>query len=210
MTKAPASKDLIVLTADKNCQFALRGVLSRSQALGIRKPETDFYVHPEKDPGVVRHAHEFLRAFIRSYAHALIVVDLEGSGRESDRREDLEAKIERALDETGWENRASAIVVDPELDVWVWSDSPHVATELGWANRRPKLRDWLEQQGLLTANVPKPARPKEALEAALRQVRKPRSSAIYQALAERVSLSRCTDPAFLKLKTVLGLWFQES
>ena len=41
-----------------------------------------------------------------------------------------------------------------------------------------------------------PPRPKEAMEAALRQVRKPRSSAIYLELAQRVSLRGHTEPAF--------------
>jgi hypothetical protein len=68
----------------------------------------------------------------------------------------------------------------------------------------------MRQRGFLEEDELKPARPKEALEAALRVVRVPRSSAIYKALAEKVSLSRCTDPAFLKLKTVLQQWFSET
>ena len=53
----------------------------------------------------------------------------------------------------------------------------------------------------------KPVRPKEAAEAALRKVRRPRSSNIYRKLAEVVSLQLCTDPAFLKLKSILQNWF---
>ena len=53
----------------------------------------------------------------------------------------------------------------------------------------------------------KPARPKEAFEAALREARKPRSASLYQQIAERVSLRRCTDTAFLELKSILNNWF---
>lgn len=38
-------------------------------------------------------------------------------------------------------------------------------------------------------------------------VRKPRSSAIYQQLAMRVSLVRCHDPALAKLRRILQDWF---
>jgi hypothetical protein len=31
-----------------------------------------------------------------------------------------------ALFTSGWENRAAAVVLDPELEIWVWSDSPEV------------------------------------------------------------------------------------
>ena len=41
----------------------------------------------------------------------------------------------------------------------------------------------------------KPPRPKEAAEWVLKQTRQPRSSAIYQALAEHTSIKGCTDAA---------------
>jgi hypothetical protein len=53
----------------------------------------------------------------------------------------------------------------------------------------------------------KPKRPKEALEQALRLARKSRSSSIFRQLAQRVSVKRCTDPAFLKFKATLQRWF---
>lgn len=211
MTSAAVQvKDLVVLTADKNAQFALRGLLSRSKSLGIRKLEPDYYIHPGKDPGILGNAHEYLRTFTRTHAHALVLMDREGCGKETRSREELEQQIETALSRSGWGDRAAVIVIDPELDIWVWSDSPHVDTELGWAERTPSLRTWLHEQGFVSQGALKPARPKEALEAALRLVRMPRSSAIYQALAAKVGLSRCVDAAFLNLKTVLQHWFAET
>jgi hypothetical protein len=53
----------------------------------------------------------------------------------------------------------------------------------------------------------KPARPKEAVEGALRIVKKPISSSIYAELVRRVSLEHCVDPAFMKLKSNLQGWF---
>lgn len=53
----------------------------------------------------------------------------------------------------------------------------------------------------------KPTRPKEALEAVFPACRLPRSAANYRRIAERVSLSRCVDPAFGRLRKTLQRWF---
>ena len=53
----------------------------------------------------------------------------------------------------------------------------------------------------------KPERPKEALEAVFRICRLPMSAANYQKIANRISLSRCLDPAFLRLRDRLRIWF---
>lgn len=119
----------------------------------------------------------------------------------------MEAKIEDNLSRTGWKDRSAAIVIDPELEVWVWSDSPVVEKQLKWSSRYPGLRDWLVSKGFLRADATKPSRPKEAVEAVLREVRLPRSSSLYRALAERVSLAKCTDRAFEKLRSTLQRWF---
>lgn len=210
MITNPPLKDLVVLTADKNARFALQGILKRHPSLGIRQLAPDYYQHPGKDPGVLHSAHDFLRSFSKAYGHALVIMDREGSGQEEVSRADMEARIESALSNSGWGDRAAAVVIDPELDTWVWSDSPHVDHELGWSGCNPDLRSWLRNRNLLAADATKPHRPKEALEVALKQVRKPRSSALYQAIAVKVSLARCTDPAFVKLKTVLQGWFLEN
>jgi hypothetical protein len=49
--------------------------------------------------------------------------------------------------------------------------------------------------------------PERALLAALRHVKKQPSAALFAALAAKASLSRCTDPTFLKLKVILQRWF---
>jgi hypothetical protein len=205
MTDAPG-KDLIVLCADKNMEFAMRGILSRGPALGLRAVDADIYAHPERDPGCLNRGCDFLRPFSESYAHAVLVFDHQGSGRESLPAEEMEIALEAALSSQGWQGSA-AIVIGPELENWVWSDSPHVEGVLGWQDKTPPLREWLANKGLWPTGAIKPVQPKEAVEAALRQVRKQRSSSIYRDLAVRVGLNRCTDRSFLKLKAVLHGWF---
>jgi len=202
-----AQKDLIALVADSNAESAVRGLLSRRPSLGIREISADVYVHPERDPGCCRKAHEFLRSFAKAYHHALVLFDREGSGRDDQTRVELEAQVADRLSRAGWGERSEVVVLDPEIDIWVWSGSPHVARMLGWEGPRAELDAWLVDQGFLEPGQAKPSRPKEALEKALWVARKPRSSALYRGLAEKVSLRQCEDAAFLKFKETLRRWF---
>ena len=72
---------------------------------------------------------------------------------------------------------------------------------------RSRLADWLRDEGHLRSGETKPKDPKRAVEEALRIVRKQRSSAIYLQLAQRVSVHRCVDEAFLKFRKLLQQWF---
>lgn len=207
MTAQSGRKDLVVLVADRHTEATISGLLSRRQALAIRAVTFDLFVHPERDPGCLRKSRVFLQAQSNNYAYALVVFDRDGCGRENDARVELEQQVERELEEGGWAGRASVIVIDPELEVWVWSQSPEVDRALGWSLRKPDLRTWLQSRKLLPERRQKPSDPKEALEEALRHVRKPPSAAIFAQLAGQVSTQRCTDGAFVKLRDTLQAWF---
>ncbi|WP_419659868.1 hypothetical protein Dvar_01990 [Desulfosarcina variabilis str. Montpellier] len=207
MNPCAYESDLAVLTADKNMKFALEGLLSRPQALAVRPISAVFYIHPESDPGCLLHAHSFLRSFTKQFAHAIVMFDREGCGQEEKSRDELEKQVTTELSRSGWSERAAVIVIDPELENWVFSDSPEVEAALGWKGNAPPLRKWLEKKEYLLAGQIKPAHPKEAMEEALRYIRMPRSSSIYGNIARRVSVGRCTDDAFQKLKTTLHEWF---
>jgi hypothetical protein len=150
--------------------------------------------------------HDFLRSQQRFADFALVVFDREGCGRDKS-REALEEEVEARLAANGWANRCAAVVIDPVLEAWVWSDSPHVLTALGWTRGRAELEEWLTQEGFLHAGLQKPQQPKKAVEKLLRLSKTPYSSSIFRGLAEQVSFQRCNDPAFLKLKQVLRRWF---
>jgi len=199
--------DLFCLAADRDIEQSLQGLLTRPQSLQIRPITAMIGTHPNRDPGCYLRAHDFLRSFRRGFVHALVVFDREGCGNESHSREELEREVEDRLQGAGWGDRARVVVMDPELEAWVWSDSPQVDKALGWAGRAPALRSWLIERRFLEEGAPKPGRPKEAVEEALRCVRKPRSSSVYRELAESVSLERCRDPAFAKLRLTLQDWF---
>lgn len=204
-------EDLYLLVPDKNIEHTVKGILARHQALGIRelvhKRDYECSVHPERDPGCFGRCEDFLRPFVNRYEYALVLFDREGCGKEELSREVLEQQVEIRLSQSGWGDRAAVIVLDPEVEIWVWSDSPQVGEALGWKGTQADLRCWLQTQNFLSADQLKPERPKEAMEKVLRHSAKPRSSALYSQLAEKVSLNRCVDPAFLKLKNILQQWF---
>lgn len=174
----------------------------------LARRDYDVTVHQNRDAGVVCEGPEFVRTQLRMYRHALLLCDLHGSGHEDVGRDQLETHLEGRLAKTGWDpERCAAIVIEPELEVWLWVNSPHLEHALGWYGRHPGLRDWLVAEGYLATGSAKPSRPKEALERALATVQHPRSSAIFRAIGEKVSFDRCTDPAFGNLLALLHKWF---
>lgn len=197
-------KDLVVLVADKNMEATVRTLLEkRHQALCIRQVQADIFVHPRRDPGVLREADNFLRGFCEKYHYALVMFDYEGCGQENQSPNQLEADVKKLLENAGWAGRCEVIVLVPELEIWVWSNSPHLPAVLGL---KPK-----EMQSILARysknSLGKPKRPKEAMEECLRQSKVPRSSSIYAELAEKVSLQHCSEPSFVKFRSVLQKWF---
>ncbi len=171
--------DLVVLVADKDMEQTVRGLLARSPSLGIRAiPDARIFVHMGRDSGCRTQCQDFLRSLQKQYRFAIVIFDLEGSGGETSARSDLEQSIERKLYANGWNQRAAVIALEPELEVWVWSDSPEVDEILGWAGRDPGLREWIRDRFELT-ELRKPQRPKEAMRAALREARKQPSAALF-------------------------------
>jgi len=195
-------KDLILLVADKNMQFALQGALSRPQALGIREIEYQFRQHSERDGGVRTTGPAMLALERQRFRHALLIMDFEGSGTDATDAVTLENRLDHQLTQT-WGDSAKAIVIEPELDIWMWGSDNALQLVLG----KPGIRSWLREQDFRFTPTNKPERPKEALEKVLSELGRPRSSSIYEKIAGRISLKSCIDPAFLRLRKILVQWF---
>lgn len=199
--------DLYVLVADLDQEQAIRALLEhRTASLGIRSGRTEVKKHPQHDGGCFRQAPDLLRTMQFQAAHALVVFDREGSGAEDKSAAEIEANLEQRLDESGWNGRARVVVIDPETEIWLWSDSPHVGTALGWTAGEAELRRWLTGQGFLSVGAVKPARPKEAMLAVLRQTRVKPSAAIFAEAARKVGLDRCQDRSFVRFRQILRDW----
>ena len=202
MSSETHSQDLIVLAADKHISACLETLLQeRRTHLAIRAVSFDIHRHPHSDPGCRTSAAEFLRPFINRYRYALVVFDHRGCG--SDQPPDVvQREVEDQLERNGWQD-SRAIAIAPELESWIWSPSREIARVLGWGHRFRPLQDWLRQQNLWPAGLAKPPEPKKAVEQAIRQKKKVRSSALFKELAAVSTFDGCTDPAFGELRRTL-------
>lgn len=198
-------KDLFILVADKNAEYALKGALVRHEALGIRPIQFEIRPHVGRDGGARKSGAEVLALQRRQYHHGLLVLDFEGSGTDKPNALSLENELDDKLTNV-WDKAAKAIVIEPELDIWVWGSDKAVENAIGWPPGKG-VREWLREKGFAFDGNEKPVRPKEALYAALNIPRQPRSSALYRHIASSISLARCKDAAFIRLRNQLLAWF---
>ena len=196
-------KDLIVLVADISQEKTISTLLERRCRLSaISLPSFDIYRHAENDPGVYNKAGVFLSIFADLYRYSLVIVDAAWDGCPSS-AEEIATHIQAGLDYNGWLNRSAVVVINPELEIWVWSSSPHVPKILGtdWAT----VRRIGESRNYWGTGELKPHSPKELYLDILRISKKRQSSAIFAELAQKVGIQRCHDESFTQLCQVLEL-----
>lgn len=200
--------DLVVLVADADQREAIGAILDRrTDSVGMRTIRYKPLKHPHRDPGCLRECADVLHTFLDDAHHALVIFDLEGCGRDDLSARDVEEEVRRKLGASGWNDRADAVVIDPEIERWVWSESPHVPQILGWKGTAADLRSWLASRGAWPASDPKPPRPKEALRAVLRETQVRPSASLFGDLARNVGFKSCSDPSFVRLIGLLSTWF---
>ena len=200
--------DLIILAADKNVEYALKGGLSRYQALGIRKLTFDTRVHVGRDGGARTTGVDILALERHRYGASLLIFDFEGCGTDKANALALEQELdEDLLAKVG--PRSKAIVIDPESDIWMWGSDNILSEILKW-RAHDGIRQWLKHRDFKFDQNDKPLRPKEAMEKVVFECQTPRSSALYQKIATRLSLQNCVDPAFTRLRETLVQWFPAS
>lgn len=206
MNSSDRRGDLLVLVADLDMEQTVKGLLARPKSLEMASVKVEVRRHPRRDSGCRTGAVEYLRVFQRSYLHALVLFDLDGSGSNRS-REETEREVEEGLSRSGWNGRAKTIVIEPELETWVWGPSDKVPEVLGWHKEYVELRRWLYGQGLWPEESPKPPSPKKAMERTMRESRSRITSRKFFDLANIVSLRHCRDPSFNDFRRTLRTWF---
>ncbi len=195
-----------MLTADADIAAAVETLLDRrQQSLGIRSVDFTIERHTRRDPGCRREAAARMRGYVHDHRYALVMFDRDGSGDDRERRV-IEAAVEQDLERNGWPSRSKAIVIEPELEAWVWTSSPHTAKALGWEGH-DALRTRLRDTGDWPDGEAKPPDPKTALAKALRVHDLRPTADVFANLARRVGLAGCQDPAFLDFQHTLQRWF---
>lgn len=205
-------RDLVVLAPDVMWKAVLEAILARHEALELARPLAfEIIFHPgQRDGGVRAHAGSTLQAFAGTYAHALAVMDHAGCGDDREPTQ-VEADLNEQLRDA-WGERASALVVAPELESWLIGGAAHFGAVSSRASSDP--RTWMRNNGLWATAEAKPLDPKQAIEAYFHRhgVRPPISSANYRKIAARASLrlDRCRCDSFHRFVMLLRGWFNES
>lgn len=202
-----ARPELVILAADLDIEQAMKGLLARTPALKIRPVRYQVVrdTMAGHDGGTFKRATTVLESFSADPAcRALVLFDRAWDGAPSNDAKRLAIDVEQRLAPM-WGDRARCVVLDPELEVWVFSDSPHVDKALGFPEGR--LRPWLRDQGHWPDGQPKPADPKTAVRQALRKAGIKPSAALFHELATKVGLERCIDPSFRSFVETLRTWF---
>lgn len=202
--------DVVVLVADKDLEEAATALLRRTDDLGLGSFRFEVRRHPNHDGGCRTGAAHFLRPFLQRYRRSLVLFDRDGCG--SDRpREEIQGGVEADLSRNGWADRTKAIVIDPELEAWVWGDLAQTSRTLGWEEDAAGLRRCLRSRRLWERHGTKPSDPKAAMRTAMecapRVRRRKRSARLFAEIAGAAAVDDCRDPAFNELKRTLRAWF---
>lgn len=206
MVQPSPKRDVVFLVADGGMEQMLRGFFGRDHFHRSLRcgpftfdPAKDVVVAPTKDPGVYGTARELLRPYEHSHERAVVMLDADWAG--SPGATTIQAQIKAALADV-WDEFA-VIVIEPELEAWIWQDSPHLAEVL----KCPDFRALLERSGHWPADAPKPPDPKGALDHLRRRYKVKVFNADFGKIAARVSVRHCQDAAFRQLCDHLRTWF---
>jgi len=199
--------DLLILCACKNWQAVLEEVLARPHALGIRPLRGAVVRHftMGHDAGIRMHGPAVARSQVLRFDHALLVLDYHGSGATAPAemvQDDLSADLAQ-----DWQDRAAAVVVEPELEAWLIGAGKHFASLVDAQGL--DARNWWRNNAFWLDGAAKPADPKAAVESLLAAHHRIRSGPNYRYLARRASLrpDACVTPSFKHFVSTLRGWF---
>lgn len=197
-------RDLLILCPDTSIKAAVNSLLTRrKKALNISEIAFDIKVHSNRDPGILGEGLEFLRANKNQYHKFLLILDREGCGS-NESPEEIRNRLMQQAPGFGFKNNElEIIVINPELEIWVWKNKLHLARMVDWTESQ--LSDWLKVKHKIEKG--KPDDPKSVYEDLLRHRQKAKSSANFGYLAEKISLRNCQEPGFQLLSETLKKWF---
>lgn len=204
------NRELVILVADGTMRAVFAAFFERqfhhvlSCAPFDFNPRLDLFNNPlEKDGGVHRRCHEILRPYLNSHRRALVVLDQQFGGERP--AEEVRVEIEHRLNANGWAGRATAAVIEPELEVLLWQDNVNVERAL--RHQGGSLRQLLAADGRWPKSAPKPPAPKEVIQTLIRTNRAGPPVVVYSQIAKAVSTAGCADPAFHRVRDALRAWF---
>jgi hypothetical protein len=206
-------RDCFFLVADNNMRFAFEGFLTRENfhcslecsPFNFDSAEDILVASGDNDPGLYIRGHEILRPAKNTHKHAIVVLDAKWEGTPG--RQVITEQLSSRIASTGWGREDfQVIVIDPELENWIWQRNVNLAHFLRFDSLAKLLND-PDVQRYWSKEKPKPECPKKVLETLLKKQNMRRSSALYRQISSKVSVKDCQDSAFHLLRDTLRRWF---
>lgn len=206
-------RDCAFYVADKTMRDTFEGFLSREDRclqLGCGHfdfvPSEDlFFAGGQNDPGIFTRGGALVSSLINTHKKLVIALDCDWDG--SPGQAEILSKVTNQLHQGGWAPQdVLVIAIEPELEQWIWQDSPVLAAELRM-NAPQGLKAMLGQRGLWPAEAAKPPSPKDLFIQLRRENNVKLSSSIFKRIASKVPVAACEDGEFRRLLAQLRAWF---
>ncbi len=204
----PEETPLLVLVEGINDEWVLREVLKRGRELmftPLSEAQVEFRRHSSE---VCTRGAEIVRTVSRHYGRFLLVWDYEGSAQQARGVAPSRAQgiVQSQLNTLGMRDRAKAVVIAPELEIWLWSDLDAVAKALGQPRTQiDSLLNALAQKERLTPD----AQPKETLKRLASLCNDRADSSLYERITKQAKLDAWLREhwSFKSLVRALRRWF---
>jgi hypothetical protein len=206
-------RDCVFFVADKTMRETFLGFLSREDRpaqldcgnFAFDPAEDLFFAAGQNDPGLNTRAGSLLSPFLHSHRKAVVVLDCDWDG--SPGQAQILLNVTTQLQQSGWAPEdVIVIAIEPELEQWIWQDSPVLSDELRMEAPQG-LKAMLGQRGLWPAEATKPPSPKDLFIQLRRENNVKLSSSIFKRIASRVPVAACEDGEFRRLVAQLRAWF---
>lgn len=211
-------RDLILHLADRHMEDGFRAFFARDDwhhVLGCARFGIDpgslediFRRGGHTDGGLWQHAHDNLAPFRQRYRHAMIVLDADFDPHPG--AESLVREISANLLAAGWpEDAFRVVVIDPELEAWLWAPNVNVAMAFGHDDFK-EMQRMLAERNLWDEASPKPNDLKEARDVAAKLGGRRTAGPIFRSVFAGISrraCDLCEESGFRSLRAALQTWF---
>ena len=209
-------KHLIIRVADADMERFLNAILNKPEALGIRPIQFDIERNTDArgDSGMRANGAELTRMDKDDYQKVVLMWDYQGCGHEHKKSAQTVAKeTQDQLDRISWQANSAVIIVEPELERWLWYCEQAIAEHLH--KTVAELQQWGEtyanQRNMSLADLIEQD-PKGLFEyivcTHLRRTRTPRN---YEQIGKRASIKSLQESeSFRQFAETLQNWFPPS
>jgi len=204
------SKDLLVVTADLDAQEVMKAILERCEALEIHPISFDVVRHLGRDPGLFVGAADYSKLMKEKYHKLIIMLDYHGSGC-SDGGGKCAATIQKQLDGVTWKSHSLAVIIEPELEEWLWHNEASIQKifELSDAQLKEFVATFCKKHDCDVRSVTR-EKPKELLDFICEKV-KNRGHLRHKEFGQLASSASLkgwqTSASFRQIVAILQEWF---